>query len=204
MCLSVCPQFAVEKLTELEHWKQELQDEAHTLIDFFCEDKETMKLDECLQIFRDFCTKFIKAVKVWKMASVYFLSGSDSYIPSSRPSQPSGHGREMVEHFWVFRKVRPRQRRQALDHNEWEVVLPPHIQRLPYHQVSGMWGQRWRVVDANICNSEAQTITHLNALKAMATRLSLARADLGTLRYQRSVLCCLSPPCPSAINSNHL
>ncbi|XP_008058368.1 FH2 domain-containing protein 1 [Carlito syrichta] len=56
-------QFAIEKLTELEHWKQELQDEAHTLIDFFCEDKETMKLDECFQIFRDFCTKFNKAVK---------------------------------------------------------------------------------------------------------------------------------------------
>ncbi|XP_006884561.1 PREDICTED: FH2 domain-containing protein 1 [Elephantulus edwardii] len=56
-------QFALEKLSELEHWKLELQDEAHTLIDFFCEDKETMKLDECLQIFRDFCTKFNKAVK---------------------------------------------------------------------------------------------------------------------------------------------
>ncbi|KAM9238253.1 FH2 domain-containing protein 1 isoform 2-T3 [Dugong dugon] len=56
-------QFAVEKLTKLEHWKQGLWDEAHTLIDFFCEDKETMKLDECLQIFRDFCTKFNKAVK---------------------------------------------------------------------------------------------------------------------------------------------
>lgn len=55
-------QFAVEKLTELEHWKQELQEEAHTLIDFFCEDKETMKLDECLQIFRDFCIRFNKAV----------------------------------------------------------------------------------------------------------------------------------------------
>ncbi|XP_054451814.1 FH2 domain-containing protein 1 [Pteronotus mesoamericanus] len=56
-------QFAVEKLTELESCKQELQEEAHTLIDFFCEDKETMKLDECLQIFRDFCIKFSKAVK---------------------------------------------------------------------------------------------------------------------------------------------
>ncbi|KAL4675131.1 hypothetical protein H8957_008794 [Semnopithecus entellus] len=56
-------QFAVEKLRELECWKQELQDEAHTLIDFFCEDKKTMKLDECFQIFRDFCTRFNKAVK---------------------------------------------------------------------------------------------------------------------------------------------
>ncbi|XP_013203696.1 FH2 domain-containing protein 1 [Microtus ochrogaster] len=56
-------QFAVEKLSELELWNRELQGEAHTLIDFFCEDKETMKLDECFQIFRDFCTRFNKAVK---------------------------------------------------------------------------------------------------------------------------------------------
>ncbi|XP_055260750.1 FH2 domain-containing protein 1 [Moschus berezovskii] len=56
-------QFALEKLAELERWKRELQDEAHTLIDFFCEDKDTVKLDECLQIFRDFCVRFNNAVK---------------------------------------------------------------------------------------------------------------------------------------------
>uniref|UniRef100_A0A674KJ07 FH2 domain containing 1 n=1 Tax=Terrapene triunguis TaxID=2587831 RepID=A0A674KJ07_9SAUR len=56
-------QFAVKELKELEYWKQELQEEGNTLIDFFCEDKETMKLDECFQIFRDFCIKFNKAVK---------------------------------------------------------------------------------------------------------------------------------------------
>lgn len=162
MRLSVCPQFAVEKLTELEHWKRELQDEAHTLIDFFCEDKETMKLDECLQIFRDFCTKFSKAVKVRQMASLYFLSGSDFYFSSSRPSQLSAHGKEMVEHLWGFRKVG----RQALVQDEEEVVLPPQAQTLPYHQVPSMWGQRWWVVGANICNSEAQNITYFNALKA--------------------------------------
>lgn len=54
----------MEKLTELEHWRQELQAEAHTLMDFFCEDRETMKLDECFQIFRDFCLRFNKAVQV--------------------------------------------------------------------------------------------------------------------------------------------
>lgn len=65
MChLSPSLQFAVEELSELERWKQELLAEAHTLIDFFCEDKDTVKLDECLQIFRDFCIKFNKAVKV--------------------------------------------------------------------------------------------------------------------------------------------
>ncbi|XP_034628572.1 FH2 domain-containing protein 1 [Trachemys scripta elegans] len=56
-------QFAVKELKELEYWKRELQEEGNTLIDFFCEDKETMKLDECFQIFRDFCIKFNKAVK---------------------------------------------------------------------------------------------------------------------------------------------
>ncbi|XP_020041414.2 FH2 domain-containing protein 1 [Castor canadensis] len=56
-------QFAMEKLAELERWKRQLQREVHTLIDFFCEDKETMKLDECFQIFRNFCTRFNKAVK---------------------------------------------------------------------------------------------------------------------------------------------
>ncbi|XP_009988300.1 PREDICTED: FH2 domain-containing protein 1, partial [Tauraco erythrolophus] len=56
-------QFAVRHLKELEHQKRELQKEGNALIDFFCEDKETMKLDECFQIFRDFCIRFDKAVK---------------------------------------------------------------------------------------------------------------------------------------------
>ncbi|XP_067407981.1 FH2 domain-containing protein 1 [Emydura macquarii macquarii] len=56
-------QFAVKALKELQSWKRELQEQGNTLIDFFCEDKETMKLDECFQIFRDFCIKFNKAVK---------------------------------------------------------------------------------------------------------------------------------------------
>ncbi|NXT81336.1 FHDC1 protein, partial [Zapornia atra] len=56
-------QFALRHLKELEHQKRELQKEGNALIDFFCEDKETMKLDECFQIFRDFCVRFNKAVK---------------------------------------------------------------------------------------------------------------------------------------------
>ncbi|NWH62323.1 FHDC1 protein, partial [Geococcyx californianus] len=56
-------QFAISHLKELEHQKRELKKEGNALIDFFCEDKETMKLDECFQIFRDFCIRFNKAVK---------------------------------------------------------------------------------------------------------------------------------------------
>lgn len=57
-------QFAVRRLQKLEDQKQELQREGNALIDFFCEDKETMKLDECFQIFRDFCIRFNTSVKV--------------------------------------------------------------------------------------------------------------------------------------------
>ncbi|XP_061440586.1 FH2 domain-containing protein 1 [Rhineura floridana] len=56
-------QFATKELKELEHWKRDLLKEAHALIEFLCEDKETMKLEECFQIFRDFCLRFNKAVK---------------------------------------------------------------------------------------------------------------------------------------------
>ncbi|XP_053114604.1 FH2 domain-containing protein 1 [Hemicordylus capensis] len=56
-------QFAIKELKELEHFKRDLLKETHTLMDFLCEDKETMKLEECFQIFRDFCLRFNKAVK---------------------------------------------------------------------------------------------------------------------------------------------
>lgn len=105
--LFVFPQFAVEKLTELEHWKQELQEEAHTLIDFFCEDKETMKLDECLQIFRDFCIRFNKAVTVWLMTSLF--SELYRFLFCFFQTQPSAYGRKMVQHFCCFKKVWPGQ-----------------------------------------------------------------------------------------------
>lgn len=96
---------------ELEHWKQELQEEAHTLIDFFCEDKETMKLDECLQIFRDFCIKFNKAVKVRLMAPPFSELCGFSF--SFFQTWPSAHGRTMAQRFWGFRKFRPRQHHRS-------------------------------------------------------------------------------------------
>ncbi|XP_067896932.1 FH2 domain-containing protein 1 isoform X2 [Heterodontus francisci] len=56
-------QQALREVDKLEKERAELQREANTLIDFFCEDKETMKLEECFKIFRDFCDRFKKAVK---------------------------------------------------------------------------------------------------------------------------------------------
>ncbi|MGH0145712.1 UNVERIFIED_CONTAM: hypothetical protein FKN15_041332 [Acipenser sinensis] len=63
-------QSAVRALEDKEKQRVELRKEGNVLIDFFCEDRETMKLDECFRIFQDFCLKFNKAVKV-SLSSLY-------------------------------------------------------------------------------------------------------------------------------------
>ncbi|KAK3507542.1 hypothetical protein QTP70_028174 [Hemibagrus guttatus] len=56
-------QSSTQTLQELEQCRLDLRREGSALIDFFCEDKDTFKLDECFRIFQDFCLKFEKAVK---------------------------------------------------------------------------------------------------------------------------------------------
>ncbi|XP_038838292.1 FH2 domain-containing protein 1-like [Salvelinus namaycush] len=50
-------------LVELRRQRQELRNEGNILIDFFCEDRESFRLDECFKVFQDFCLKFQKAVR---------------------------------------------------------------------------------------------------------------------------------------------
>ncbi|XP_068178129.1 FH2 domain-containing protein 1 [Antennarius striatus] len=56
-------QGSARTLQDLKRRRMDLRKEGNTLIDFFCEDKDTFKLDECFRIFQDFCNKFKKAVK---------------------------------------------------------------------------------------------------------------------------------------------
>uniref|UniRef100_A0A3P9JBP8 FH2 domain containing 1 n=1 Tax=Oryzias latipes TaxID=8090 RepID=A0A3P9JBP8_ORYLA len=56
-------QSSAQTLQDLKRCMLELRKEGNALIDFFCEDKDTFKLDECFRIFQDFCIKFNKAVK---------------------------------------------------------------------------------------------------------------------------------------------
>lgn len=64
-CVCVCvSQRSAQTLQELKRRRLDLRKEGNALIDFFCEDKDTFKLDECFRIFQDFCIKFKKAVKV--------------------------------------------------------------------------------------------------------------------------------------------
>ncbi|XP_067301415.1 FH2 domain-containing protein 1 isoform X2 [Pseudorasbora parva] len=52
-----------EALEDLRIRIEELQREGDALVDFFCEDKDVFKLDECFRIFQNFCSKFKKAVQ---------------------------------------------------------------------------------------------------------------------------------------------
>ncbi|KAM3865053.1 FH2 domain-containing protein 1 [Diretmus argenteus] len=56
-------QNSTRTLQDLKRRRLDLRKEGNALIDFFCEDKDTFKLDECFRIFQDFCIKFKKAVK---------------------------------------------------------------------------------------------------------------------------------------------
>uniref|UniRef100_A0A1A7XE92 Formin homology domain containing 1 n=1 Tax=Iconisemion striatum TaxID=60296 RepID=A0A1A7XE92_9TELE len=56
-------QSSAQTLQDLKRRRLDLRKEGNALIDFFCEDKDTFKLDEGFRIFQDFCIKFKKAVK---------------------------------------------------------------------------------------------------------------------------------------------
>ncbi|XP_048106886.1 FH2 domain-containing protein 1, partial [Alosa alosa] len=56
-------QNSTSTLQDLKRRRLDLRKEGNALIDFFCEDKDSFKLDECFRTFQDFCLKFKKAVK---------------------------------------------------------------------------------------------------------------------------------------------
>nr|XP_020442336.1 LOW QUALITY PROTEIN: FH2 domain-containing protein 1-like [Monopterus albus] len=56
-------QCATSSLCSLRDERQQLKKEGSELIDFFCEDRETFRLDDCFSIFHTFCSKFTNAVK---------------------------------------------------------------------------------------------------------------------------------------------
>ncbi|XP_043088506.1 LOW QUALITY PROTEIN: FH2 domain-containing protein 1 [Puntigrus tetrazona] len=50
-------------LEDLKVSIDEVQKEGDALIDFFCEDRDVFRLDECFRIFQTFCSRFKKAVQ---------------------------------------------------------------------------------------------------------------------------------------------
>ncbi|KAM9335895.1 uncharacterized protein ABDE67_020890 [Symphorus nematophorus] len=56
-------QSATSSLCSLRSSRQQLRREGSELIDFFCEDRETFRLDDCFSIFNTFCSRFTAAVR---------------------------------------------------------------------------------------------------------------------------------------------
>ncbi|CAJ1085744.1 FH2 domain-containing protein 1-like [Xyrichtys novacula] len=56
-------QSATSSLCSLRYSRQQLKKEGSELIDFFCEDRDAFRLDDCFGIFNTFCSKFTVAVK---------------------------------------------------------------------------------------------------------------------------------------------
>ncbi|XP_062301249.1 FH2 domain-containing protein 1-like [Scomber scombrus] len=56
-------QSATSSLCSLRGSRQHLKKEGSELIDFFCEDRDAFRLDDCFSIFHTFCSRFTGAVK---------------------------------------------------------------------------------------------------------------------------------------------
>nr|XP_014348625.1 PREDICTED: uncharacterized protein LOC102361024 isoform X2 [Latimeria chalumnae] len=50
-------------LLELQQEVEAMQESIRSLLEFFCEDEETFKLEECCKVFKIFCEKILKAVQ---------------------------------------------------------------------------------------------------------------------------------------------
>lgn len=55
-------QMAEQEMSQLKRDMEELDGVRRTLAEFFCEDANTFKIEECFKIFHQFCQKFNQAV----------------------------------------------------------------------------------------------------------------------------------------------
>ncbi|KAK3547227.1 hypothetical protein QTP86_017839, partial [Hemibagrus guttatus] len=73
-------QCAAVSLKEVSACYSLLVTEGEQMIEFFCEDRETFKLDECFYIFSHFCSKFTKAVQARLEVDAKLALGMESEV----------------------------------------------------------------------------------------------------------------------------
>lgn len=56
------PQMAEREMAQLKRDMEELEGVRRSLAEFFCEDTNMFKIEECFKIFHQFCQKFNQAV----------------------------------------------------------------------------------------------------------------------------------------------
>lgn len=81
MCLPFV-QAAEERLKEAEDEMEGMRMSSQALVEFFCEDDSTFKLEEACRVFHSFCHRFQRAVQVRSM--IHYRHGlRDVYIELS-------------------------------------------------------------------------------------------------------------------------
>lgn len=51
-------------MAEIEADLKELQTVSDSVAEYFCEDPNTFRLDDCCSVFHEFCKKFMRAMQV--------------------------------------------------------------------------------------------------------------------------------------------
>lgn len=69
----ICMQVTEERLKEAEDEVEGMKISSRALVDFFCEDDSTFKLEEACRVFDSFCQRFQKAVKVRSTNEINFI-----------------------------------------------------------------------------------------------------------------------------------
>ncbi|XP_026767770.3 FH2 domain-containing protein 1 isoform X1 [Pangasianodon hypophthalmus] len=95
-------QCAAVSLKEVSVCHSLLKTEGDEMIDFFCEDRETFKLDECFYIFYHFCSKFTKAVQ----ENVERAMRAESQLKRLKVGEEKGPS--WAGQLWVGGVLRPR------------------------------------------------------------------------------------------------
>ncbi len=60
-------------MAEIESDLQELQSVSDSVAEYFCEDPNKFKLEECCSIFNSFCEKFMRAMQVGLCTGMFSL-----------------------------------------------------------------------------------------------------------------------------------
>ncbi|KAK3518902.1 hypothetical protein QTP70_014924, partial [Hemibagrus guttatus] len=150
-------QCAAVSLKEVSACYSLLVTEGEQMIEFFCEDRETFKLDECFYIFSHFCSKFTKAVQENEERAVRAASQLKR-VKAGKGQQPSWAGQHWAGSVLGSRCSSEIDVRTAV---KWEGLIELLIAQPPsFHSSLGGFGlhrPRQRFSDSNMNTSNTQS-----------------------------------------------
>ncbi|XP_058265165.1 uncharacterized protein LOC131365553 [Hemibagrus wyckioides] len=150
-------QCAAVSLKEVSACHSLLMTEGEQMIEFFCEDTETFKLDECFYIFSHFCSKFTKAVQE-NVERAMRAASQLKRVKAGKGNQPSWAGQHWAGSVLGSRCSSEIDVRTAV---KWEGLIELLISQPPsFHSSLGGYGlhrPRHRFSDGNMNITETHS-----------------------------------------------